>query len=193
MPNEFGVRIGEHLRALMKEQDPNWATLAQFLGADSKELLALSNGQIEPTLNLLWKVANALGVPFGTLIPSHVDRSGSVIKKSSRPVISSSDGGMISRALSPPNGKRYVEFYELTIAPHHLSLSEAHSAGTIESLVVVKGGVEITVGKQPERHLEEGDSMIFEADVPHSYRNLSATESHLYLVISYVDWASLGG
>jgi len=174
----------------MKDQDPNWDSLSQFLGEDTEKLLALTNGQIKPTLNLLWKIANALGVPFGTLIPPNFDRSGSVTRKDSRPVITSSDGGLTSRALSPPEGKRFIELYEVTIAPHHLSSSEAHGAGTIESLVVVKGRVEIIVGRQPKQLLEEGDSVVFEADVPHSYRNLSDTESHLYMVISYADWAA---
>jgi len=192
MPNEFGVQIGERLRALMKDEDPNWDSLSQFLGSDTQDLLALSNGQIEPTLNLLWKVANALGVPFGTLMPSNFNRSDAVTKKDTGPVIASSDGGLISRALTPPQGKRFIELYEVTIAPHHLASSEAHGAGTIESLVVVRGHVEIIVGKQPKQRLDEGDSFIFEADVPHSYRNLSDSESLLYLVISYADWAAPG-
>jgi quercetin dioxygenase-like cupin family protein len=34
--------------------------------------------------------------------------------------------------------------------------------------------------------LAEGDAILFEADVPHSYRNLTSIEAVLYLVITYV-------
>ncbi len=69
--------------------------------------------------------------------------------------------------------------------------SEAHGPGTLESLVVVRGHIEIVVGKEPPQRLEEGDAMVFEGDVPHSYRNLGSVEALLYLVMSYIDLANL--
>jgi quercetin dioxygenase-like cupin family protein len=35
--------------------------------------------------------------------------------------------------------------------------------------------------------LLEGDAVIFEAHVPHSYRNLSDSEAVAYLVMTYVE------
>ncbi|MGA7655301.1 MAG: cupin domain-containing protein, partial [Methylocella sp.] len=96
----------------------------------------------------------------------------------------------ISRALFPHDCKRLVEFYELTIAPRHAENSEAHASGTLESLIVVRGQIEITSGKEPAQRLEEGDAIVFEGDVPHRYRNLGSSEALLYLVMSYIDLAS---
>jgi len=85
-----------------------------------------------------------------------------VLRKAKKNVISSKDGRFTSRALFPHDCKRLVEFYELTIAPRHAENSEAHASGTLESLIVVRGQIEITAGKEPAQRLEEGDAIVFE-------------------------------
>ena len=58
---------------------------------------------------------------------------------------------------------------------------------TRENLIVAAGAVEIAVGKDRPHTLTEGDAILFEADVPHSYRNLGSSEAVLYLVMTYVE------
>ena len=56
----------------------------------------------------------------------------------------------------------------------------------MENLVVARGTIEIDIAS--ERHvLEEEDAILFEADVPHSYKNLGQVEAQVYLVMTYVD------
>jgi quercetin dioxygenase-like cupin family protein len=53
--------------------------------------------------------------------------------------------------------------------------------------VVSAGGMEVEVGGT--RHaLGTGDAILFEADVPHVYRNRGATEAVVYLVMTYADY-----
>jgi XRE family transcriptional regulator, regulator of sulfur utilization len=185
--NDFGWSIGDRLRMLMLHQGRSLEKLAAFSGLGKKKLGAVAMGETVPTINLLWKIANALGVPIGSLISMRQRRGMFVLRKAQKNIISSSDGRFTSRALFPHDGKRLVEFYELTIAPHHAVHSEAHAPGTLESLIVVRGDIEITAGKEPTQQLEEGDAMVFEGDVPHRYRNLGSSEALLYLVMSYVN------
>jgi len=189
--SDFGASLGDRLRALLHRQGRSLETLATFSGLSKKKLDRLAMGEVVPTINHLWKIANALGVPFGSLITTRQSRDEFVLRNATKSVIASNDGGLTSRALLPHDSARPVEFYELKIAPNHVAHSEAHGAGTRESLVVVRGHVEITVGKEPSQRLEEGDAMIFDGDVPHSYRNLAASEALLYLVMSYIDLPGL--
>ena len=79
-----------------------------------------------------------------------------------------------------------MEFYELRLTPLGVEQADAHPAGTVENLVVSQGSVEIEVGA--DRHvLTVGDAMIFEADLPHVYRNPGSTEAIMYLVMTYAD------
>ncbi len=187
--SDFGWTLGDRLRALLHRQGRSLDTFATFSGLGKKKLEGLAMGEIVPTLNHVWKIANALGVPFGSLVSPQRNRDEVVLRKAAKQVIASSDGRFTSRALLPHDSRRPVEFYELTIAPEHVAQSEAHGAGTLESIVVVRGQVEITAGKEPPQRLDEGDAMIFEGDVPHSYRNLGSSEALLYLVMSYIDIA----
>jgi len=52
--------------------------------------------------------------------------------------------------------------------------------------VVTEGGTEIEVSGRREL-LGPGDAIVFEADVPHSYRNPTAVQSVMYLVMTYAD------
>ena len=62
--------------------------------------------------------------------------------------------------------------------------AEAHAPGTQENLVVAQGVLEVRVNE--ERFLlATGDSILFYADQPHSYRNPADSEALAYLVMTY--------
>jgi quercetin dioxygenase-like cupin family protein len=52
--------------------------------------------------------------------------------------------------------------------------------------VVASGQLELTVGRETHR-LDEGDAIVFEADVAHAYTNRGAKECVMYLVMTYAD------
>jgi quercetin dioxygenase-like cupin family protein len=80
---------------------------------------------------------------------------------------------------------RTVEFYELRLAPLAVEHADPHPPGTTENLVVNAGALELTVGSE-RRVLGPGDAVIFEADVPHVYRNPEeGKEALMYLVMTY--------
>ncbi len=64
--------------------------------------------------------------------------------------------------------------------------ADAHAVGTTENIAVALGSVEIATGDGTHR-LDAGDSILFEADAPHAYRNTGGGDAVLYLVMSYVD------
>ena len=179
--------VGRNLRRLRTRRGHSLERLAKLSGVSRAMLGQIETGKSVPTISLLWKVATALDVPFATLVASGEAPGTIVLRRDRAKVLGSSDGRFTSRALFPFDTERKVEFYELKLAPHHTEDSEAHAPGTHENLVVAQGRAEIVVGKDPPRMLSEGDAIIFEADVPHSYRNLGATEATLYLVMTYVE------
>jgi transcriptional regulator with XRE-family HTH domain len=186
---DFRSGVGDRLRFLMAHQGRSLERLAAASGLGEASIGKLADGEIAPSLNVLWKIANALGVPVGSLISTRRRRGTFVLRNENKTVISSNDGHFTTRPLFPHDCKRLVEFYELNVAPGHVEHCEAHAPGTLESLVVVRGSVEVTSGKEQAQKLGEGDAIVFEADVPHTYRNLGSAAALLYLVISYVNVA----
>ena len=143
-------------------------------------------GQSAPTINVLWKIAQALEVPFSALLTEQQRGGTQLVSAASTKKLSSMDGRFVSRALFPYDGPRRVEFYELRLAPGGIEEAGAHAPGTIENLVINRGRVTIEIAD--ERHaLAEDDAILFEADVPHVYRNTGTTEAVMYLVMTYSD------
>jgi len=179
--------VGRNLRRLRMRQGHSLERLAKHAGVSRAMLGQIETGKSTPTIGLLWKVATALGVPFASLIAVDDARGNLVFRRASAKLLSSNQGRFTSRALFPFDSERHAEFYELRLSPLHREEAEAHALGTRENLVVGKGSVEIVSGSERPVTLNEGDAILFEADVPHSYRNLGTEEAILFLVMTYAE------
>jgi quercetin dioxygenase-like cupin family protein/lambda repressor-like predicted transcriptional regulator len=179
--------IAARLRAKIRQDGGTVAQLADFSGLEPDLLETIASGQRAPSIDVLWKIANALGVPFGSLVATPRRGGAAIIRKSDENVLSSSDGAFRSRALTAFGLRPRVEIYELTIAPGHFEQSQAHTPGTSENILVVRGALEIITGREPPYIIGEGDAIHFDADVPHSYRNIGDEEAVAHLVLAYED------
>jgi len=184
---ELPAILGKNLKRLRTRRGHSLERLAKLSGVSRAMLGQIETGKSTPTISLLWKVATALDVPFANLLAVEATRGTAVLRREAARVLSSSDGRFTSRALFPSEIERRVEFFELRLAPNHREDSEAHAPGTKENLIVARGAVEISTAQNRPVTLAEGDAILFEADVPHSYRNLGSAETVLYLVVSYVE------
>lgn len=184
---ELPVVLGRNLRRLRTRQGHSLERLAKLSGVSRAMLSQIETGKSAPTISLLWKIATALGVPFATLLDSQKVQGTVVLRRRDAKILASRDGGFTSRALFPFDGERKVEFYELRLAPRHVEQAEAHAPGTVENIIVVQGSIEIRPGQEQGQLLDEGDAIVFEADVPHTYRNSSDREAVAYLVMTYVE------
>ncbi len=182
---KLGAIVAERLQRLINRKGRSYEKVAALSGLEVVELRRIGSGEEPPTIAHLWRIADALGVPFGSLVAAEQSSSLLVIRKNEAQPVRSGDGGFVSRALYPYDSRRPVEFYHVTIGPSHIERSEAHASGTKETLVVVKGAIEVVVGGAPPVQLDEGDAVDFLADAPHSYRNLGVVPAAIYLVMSY--------
>jgi len=178
--------VGANLKRLRVKRGLSLERLARASGVSRAMLGQIELGQSTPTINLLWKISRALEVPFSTLVTDATTRQASVVRAASAKILTSSDGAFTSRALTPFNGPRGTEFYELRLAGHGVEHAEPHAPGTTENLVVSQGTVIIHLSKS--RHeLNAGDSILFDADESHSYSNPSPREALMYLVMTYAE------
>lgn len=178
--------VGSNLRRLRGQRGLSLEKLSRLSGVSRAMLGQVELGQSAPTINVLWKIASALGVPFSALISARGGGGVHVLRGESAKLLTSHDGSFSSRALFPYDEPRRVEFYELRLAPGGSEKAEPHNPGTIENLVVSQGAVEIEAAGKKEL-LGRGDAIVFEADVSHVYRNRADQETILYLVMTYAD------
>lgn len=180
--------IAANLKKLRIKNGLSLERLAKVSGVSKSMLGQIEQGKSAPTINLLWKVAKALEVPFSALYANAEEQEVVLLQASNAKILYSKDGSFSSRALFPFNEEqKKVEFYELELKPEGEERAEAHALGTIENLVVAEGEVEVTVQKQRFK-LRTKDAVYFKADVPHTYRNTSdSNRAVLYLVMVYED------
>jgi transcriptional regulator with XRE-family HTH domain len=158
--------------------------LSRASGVSRAMLSQVELGKSAPTINILWKIARALGVTFSALLGDGRTARLVVLRASASKVLTSQNGGFTTRALFPSDGPRTVEFYEVRLAPSSLEQADAHPPDTTENLVVIEGS--LTVALAGERHrLDAGDAIFFYADVPHEYWNEGVREARAYLVMTY--------
>jgi transcriptional regulator with XRE-family HTH domain len=178
--------VGRNLRRLRTHRGLSLERLSKASGVSRAMLGQIELGQSAPTINVLWKIARALEVPFSALISSTGASGTKVLRGAQAKRLASHDGRFVSRALFPFDEPRRVEFYELRLAPSSEERADPHPPGTSENLFVSSGLLEMEVGG--EKHLvNPGDAIVFEADVPHVYRNTSTVEAVMYLVMTYAD------
>lgn len=178
--------VGANLRRLRTRRGLSLERLAQVSGVSRAMLGQIELGQSAPTINVLWKIARALEVTFSALISTRTQAGALVLRAADSKLLTSKDRSFSSRALFPFDEPRRVEFYELRLAGGCVEDADAHPPGTTENLVVTAGTVEIDAGGDTHR-LEAGDSILFEADTPHAYRNPGQSESVMYLVMTYAE------
>jgi transcriptional regulator with XRE-family HTH domain len=184
-PSELSTTFARNIRRLRFRRGLTVERLAQLADINLLTLDRMENGKGEPTLALAWKLATALDVPFAALMAEHAAGGTFITRRDRAKVVVSADLGLASRALFPFDEEAGVEFYELRLAPHHHETSKPHAAQTREMLHLAEGALEVVVGREPPYRVNKGDTIQFPADLPHSYRNLSAMPATAYLVMTY--------
>jgi XRE family transcriptional regulator, regulator of sulfur utilization len=180
---ELAQRVADNLREQRRKRDLSLDELAQKTGVSRAGLSQIETCKTNPSLGLLWKIAAGLGVPFAELIgesPTAI----SVLRRSEVQVLRSSDKKFESRPLMPSSAGNQVEVYELRLSAHSRHESDAHGPGTRELVVVLAGTLRMLTGDRAE-DLGPGDSILFNANVPHVYENPGNSEARYHDLIMY--------
>ncbi len=177
--------IARNLKRLRFRQRLTQDALADRTGLGRTEIERLEAGSADTSIALLWRVAGGLGVPFAALIADQAARGAVVLRRDRAEPLASPDGYFTTRALAPFDELSPVEFYEVRITAGHVEHSDAHAAGTSETLVVTKGMLEVTIGREEPYRLAAGDSIVFQADLPHAYANPGTETTAFHLIVQY--------
>lgn len=175
-------RVADNLRQHRKRREMTLDELAHATGVSRAALSQIETRKTNPTIGVLWKIAAGLGVPFSDMI-GESRLSLSVLRRDEAQVLRSTDRRFESRPLVPA-GVSEIEMYELTLAARSRHASEPHGAGTKELVVVLSGSLRMTVGEHTDE-LGAGDSVVFDANLPHVYENPGNAEARYHDVIIY--------
>lgn len=178
-------RVGDTLAALRQAQALSLDELSRKAGVSKSMLSQIERAQANPTVAVVWRLANALGVPLGDLLggaPAPAAPTISVVPVHATPSLRNPDGTSELRILGPIELAGQFEWYALTLQGGGALESQAHEHGTREHLTVVSGALEVSSGAEQQR-LKHGDSARYAADRPHVIRNPGKTVASAWLVV----------
>jgi len=146
------------------------AELARRAGLAKSTLSQLENGAGNPSVETLWALGVALGVPFSRLVepPAPVIR---VVRAGEGPRLRSehADFAAALLAAATPHGRR--DLYVMELEPGASREAEAHIPGSVEHLVLAAGRM-LAGPTGEELELGPGDYVTFPGDIPHTYQAL---------------------
>lgn len=176
--------VATNLRRVRHQQGYSLETLAKKSGVSRAMLGQIETGKSMPTITLIWKVANALGIPATALIAHPLETHSTIIASGAAPTILGSDGRYRIRSFSRPETSQPFDFSEIQIAPAHKETISGYAWGTRATLLVTSGVIEISVGTDPPVHLSEGSAILFQADLEHSFFNPLITDAIAFLIVA---------
>jgi transcriptional regulator with XRE-family HTH domain len=176
--------VADNLQRLRKERGLSLNQLAEISGVSRAMLHQIEKGRSRPTIDVVWKIATGMGLPFAELLRQEEAGAVVVLPAERAWQLRSRDGSFTSRALFPMEGPRSTEFYELKLEPGTLEEASAHRRGTKENLAVHSGQLDVWVAEE-WHSLRDGDAIVFSADQPHRYRNPGEVATIAYLVMTY--------
>ena len=138
-------------------------------------------GDVNPTVSVLWKIANGYKVSFTSLV-ERKNETISVVRQTDVEPLKEDGGRYLNYPVFPFNEKTLFETYRIVIEQSGTLSAEPHLNGSEE--YIFAGQVEITVADESFQ-LSKGDSIRFYANVPHSYRNMGIESAELSMLIYY--------
>jgi transcriptional regulator with XRE-family HTH domain len=178
-------RVGDTLASLRQARALSLDELSRQAGVSKSMLSQIERNQANPTVAVVWRLANALGVPLSELLASGArapEPSIATVAAHATPLLNSPDGRCELRILGPIDLAGQFEWYELTVKPSGALESAAHEPGSREHLSVLDGTLELQVGDAVTR-LRAGETARYAVDQPHAIRNPMKDMAKALLVV----------
>jgi transcriptional regulator with XRE-family HTH domain len=177
--------VGARVKTLREAMDLSLRDLAERSGVSAPMLSQVERGDTSPTLAVAQKIAAGLDLTLSQLLRLDEDRH-AVIVRAGTGRTRRRRGHKLEELTPPLPGQR------ADVSVHTLSPGAAtgapddppvHEPGSRETTVVIEGTAELFIdGGRHELH--EGDSVTFDADLPHHFENNGETDARLLAVVA---------
>jgi transcriptional regulator with XRE-family HTH domain len=183
-PPQEPPRVGATLAALRAQRGLSLDELSRLAGVSKSMLSQIERNQANPTVAVVWRLANALGVPVGQMLGEARPAPPAIeaVPAHNLPSLKSPDGLCELRILGPIELAGQFEWYQLTVQPGGSLDSQAHEPGSREHLTVHSGTLEVQAGPESAR-LRHGETARYAVDVPHRIHNPGKTTAQALLVV----------
>ena len=182
-----GLSVGPRVKALREGLDLSLRDLAERSGVSAPMLSQVERGETSPTLAVASRIASGLELTLSQLLRLDEGTGVTVVRADERLRGGPARRGHLYEVLTPPVPGQRAEVSEHTLAPGAATGGPddppMHEAGSRETAVVTDGALSL-VCDGVAHELSEGDTVTFDADLPHHIENPGRGEARFMSVIA---------
>jgi len=170
----FETDLGRRIKRIRLSKGMTLMDVAKAVGCSVGLLSQIETGKVSPSLKTLFGIAACLRVPVGSLFDESLRREKPVFIKASE----RSKEATIFEGLNVENivasdvgtdGEVKVVWATLEAGASTGEIPHTHPGKEIG--IILKGKAEVVIGEE-RYQLGPGDSIYFQADIPHTWRNV---------------------
>jgi transcriptional regulator with XRE-family HTH domain len=181
------ISVGPRVRALREAMGLSLRDLAQRTGVSAPMLSQVERGETSPTLAVATRIAGGLELTLSQLLRLDEADGVTVVRHDERRAGGARAAGHTYEILTPPLPGQRAELSEHVLAAGASTGGPGdppmHEPGSRETAVVTHGSVRLVVG-EADYDLRAGDTVTFDADLPHHFENPETAEARFLSVVS---------
>ena len=177
----LGSSVGGCMREIRSKRGYSLRALAEKSGLAVNTLSLIENEKVSPSVSTLQRVALTLGVPIAAFFETQPPLSEMVHLRARHRLQVSFAHGLLED-LGAGMAERTIEPFLITLDSHADSGPSPVVHAGQEFVYCLEGQIDYVVADRTCR-LEPGDSLLFDANLPHSWRNGLSTPSSALMVI----------
>lgn len=174
------IVVGPRVKALREAMGLSLRDLAERSSVSAPMLSQVERGETSPTLSVAAKIAKGLDLSLSQLLRLDETHHVVVVSKDQRRQGAGTSKGHNYEMLTPPLPGQRVALSEHTLKPGASTGGEGdksiHEPGSRETVLLQQGELDLVIDGD-RRSLTEGDSVTFDADLPHHFENPGKTET----------------
>jgi transcriptional regulator with XRE-family HTH domain len=178
------VQVGSRIRMIRKQHGLTIRSLAEQCQISPNTLSLIENDRSSPSIRTLGQLAQGLGVNIGTFLEPESAGEGVVYQRQGQRMVTRFTNGTIENLGDglPPLG---AEPILVTLETNSAKVEEVSHAGR-EFVYCIEGSVACFIG-ETRYPLSVGDSLLFDARIPHRWENTHTQHTRLLVLFCPMD------
>ncbi len=175
-------QLGKTIQRLRKAYNLSLSELAEQSGVAKSIISQIERNETNPTLATIWRLSQALDVSIERVLSAgHEEPFIDKTTKGDTPVLFSDDGKVRLAIFGWIKTVEWLQWYDVHAEPGGILESDPHQRGSIESLSVIDGELEVQVGDLIQK-AKAGETLRYRCDRHHIVRNVSDKPAHATMV-----------
>ncbi len=182
---DINICISTNLKKIRKAEGFTLEGLSERSGVSKSMLGEIERGSANPSILILWKIAEGLRIPLSRLIEAEKVNDFYLVRAGESTLINKDHRFSIYN-LFPYYDPHSMEVHRVEIAPHSSLSNSGHRSGVDEYIFITEGSLGVTIGES-ELGLNTGDGLRFDGSAAHEFNNECREKACFINVLIYKD------